>query len=290
MAARYLPHCLERLRARAPLVQNITNTVVQGFSANVLLALGASPAMLDHEADAAQFAGLADALLVNYGTATNQQLLAADVAIGVMVERRAPWVLDPVSVGAVDFRTRKIRQTLARAPSVVRANASEVLALAGAGVGGRGVDAVDAVEAALPAALALARQTGAVIAVSGPVDAIVAVWDRRAHCARVAGGHALMPRVVGTGCALGSAVAAYLAGAERAERPERERVRAYFEATVAAHLHFALAGARAGAQAAGPGSFAVAFLDALYALQPADLAAADGQVEVGLLDEGVRHD
>ena len=71
-----------RLRASNPLIQCITNTVVQQFSANVLLAIGASPAMLDHEADAGQFAGIASGILVNFGTASNHQLLAADAAIG----------------------------------------------------------------------------------------------------------------------------------------------------------------------------------------------------------------
>src|SRR5699024_2766440 len=99
-----------RLRAGHPLIQCITNTVVQQFSANVLLAVGASPAMLDHEADAGQFAGIANGVLINFGTASNHQLLAADAAIDVAAAAGKPWVLDPVSVGAVDFRTSRIRR------------------------------------------------------------------------------------------------------------------------------------------------------------------------------------
>src|SRR5690625_1025070 len=81
-----------RLRAGHPLIQCITNTVVQQFSANVLLAVGASPAMLDHEADAGQFAGIANGVLINFGTASNHQLLAADAAIDVAAAAGKPWV------------------------------------------------------------------------------------------------------------------------------------------------------------------------------------------------------
>lgn len=266
-----------RLHAAAPLIQNITNTVVQQFSANVLLAVGAAPAMLDHEADAGQFARLANGILINFGTATNQQLLAADAAIRVANQLGKPWVLDPVSVGVIDFRTTRIQQAAECHPSVIRGNASEIAALAGQGAGGRGVDATDEVDAVLVAAMSLAQSTGAVVAVSGARDAIVEVSGSTVRLARVGGGHALMPRVIGTGCSLGSLTAAYLA-AQRA--PDGRRLASDFDATIAAHAHFKLAGEAAGKTATGPGSFAVAFVDALYALQSADLARADVQVEI----------
>jgi len=266
-----------RLQAAAPLIQNITNTVVQQFSANVLLAVGAAPAMLDHEADAGQFARLADGILINFGTATNQQLLAADAAIRVARELGKPWVLDPVSVGVIDFRTSRIRQAAESRPTVIRGNASEIAALAGQGAGGRGVDATDEVDAVLVAAMSLAQSTGAVVAVSGARDAIVEVSGSTVRLARVGGGHALMPRVIGTGCSLGSLTAAYLA-AQRA--PDGTRLTGDFDATIAAHAHFKLAGEMAGKTAAGPGSFAVAFVDALYALASERMADADVRIEV----------
>lgn len=271
-----LPALHQSLLTHAPLVQAITNTVVQQFSANVLLAAGASPAMIDHEADSAQFAAIADALLVNLGTATNHQLLAADAAISAATEHGKPWVLDPVSVGAVAFRSIKIRQAAASRPTAVRGNASEIAALAGMGQGGRGVDSTDEVDAVLPAALALARSTGGVVAASGARDAVVQVEGGQARIARVGGGHALMPKVVGMGCALGALVAAYLAAGRKLGG---DHAASDFAATVAAHAHFALAGAAAGVGTQGPGSFKVAFLDALWALKPADMARAEVVVE-----------
>ncbi|HDR29751.1 hydroxyethylthiazole kinase, partial [Rhodovulum sp.] len=108
------------------------------------------------------------------------------------------------------------------------------------------------------AARELARNTGAVVAVTGPVDFVT----DGARGWRVANGHALMPRVTALGCSLTGLVGALLAGAE-------DRARA----TVAALAFFGLAGERAGAIAAGPGSFQVALLDALAAITPAELTA-----------------
>ena len=81
--------------------------------------------------------------------------------------------------------------------------------------------------------------------------------------ARVPGGSELMPLVVGTGCSLGAVTAAYLGAAS--DDP--------FGAVVAAHAHYSAAGLRAARTAAGPGSFAVAFIDALHTVTGADLAA-----------------
>ncbi|RBP68214.1 hydroxyethylthiazole kinase [Brevibacterium sanguinis] len=282
-----------QLGATNPLIQCITNTVVQQFSANVLLAVGASPAMLDHEADAAQFTQIASGLLVNFGTATSHQFLAADSAIDAATTHEKPWVLDPVSIGAADYRTTRIRRAAAAGPTAIRGNASEIAALAGFGLGGRGVDSTDDVDAVLPAAAELARETGAVVAVSGPVDAIVAHIDGVDHVAHVHGGHALMPLVIGTGCSLGAVTAAYLAAAtdttvaeaatsSDARAAEGTSTSATLTAVIAAHAHFAAAGASAGEHATGPGSYAVAFLDALHALSAEELARV--RVEVDALE------
>jgi hydroxyethylthiazole kinase len=290
-----------RLRAGHPLIQCITNTVVQQFSANVLLAVGASPAMLDHEADAGQFAGIANGVLINFGTASNHQLLAADAAIDVAAAAGKPWVLDPVSVGAVDFRTSRIRRAAADRPTAIRGNASEIAALAGVGLGGRGVDSTDEVDAVLPAAAQLARTTGAIVAVSGPRDAVVAHIDGTDHVAHIDGGHEFMPLVIGTGCSLGAVTVAYLAGtgpagpdsdvsvsAAAASADPGAAASARFEAVVAAHAHFAVAGELAAAGAQGPGSYSVSFLDALHAVTGDQLAQARVSHRTLTADEGVQ--
>ena len=158
------------------------------------------------------------------------------------------------------MRTALAHELLAARPAIIRGNASEILALAGTGAGGRGVDATDSPSDARDAAVALAGRTGATVAVSGEIDLIVDA-DREA---RIVGGSALLTQVTGGGCALGAAMAAFAA------------VTAPFEAAVAASTVWAAASERAALSSRGPGSFAVAFLDELAALRPDDLEARAG--------------
>lgn len=248
-------HYLRNMRGQAPLVHNITNFVAMNVMANVLLAVGASPAMVHAREEVAEFAALAQALTVNIGTLDPAWAEAMELAARTMAARGRPWVLDPVGVGATRFRQEVCARLLDLRPSVIRGNASEILALVGLGAGGKGTDAADSVAAAEEAARDLARWTGAVVVVSGPVDFITdgsRGW-------RVTNGHALMPRVTALGCSLNGVIAAFVAG-----DPGPEPV-------VAAMACYGLAGEMAGRSAQGPGSFAVAFLDALCAVTPEDL-------------------
>lgn len=116
---------LERMRAAAPLVQNITNFVAMNVMANVLLAVGASPAMVHAREEAAEFAGLAQALAVNIGTPDPAWADAMAEAASVMAAAGRPWVFDPVGAGATRFRRDISARLLDLGPAVIRGNASE---------------------------------------------------------------------------------------------------------------------------------------------------------------------
>ncbi|GAA4490499.1 hydroxyethylthiazole kinase [Microbacterium panaciterrae] len=253
---------LTALRAEPPLVQCITNAVVTGFTANVLLALGAAPAMVDITGEAGLFAGISSGLLVNLGTPTPEQRAASLEAANGARTAGTPWVLDPVAIGVLPVRTALAHELLALGPTVIRGNASEILALAGRSAGGRGVDALDGTEAAADAARELAARTGGAVAVSGPIDLIV---DADAEI-RIDNGDALLTRVTGGGCALGAVMAAFLGAA-------RQTGHAPAVAAAAATIVYTIAAEDAAQGADGPGSFAVRLLDALAAVAPADLAA-----------------
>ncbi len=249
---------LDRVRAEGPLVHCLTNDVVVNFTANALLAVGAAPAMVDIPEESGIFAGVAGGLLVNLGTPHAEQRAAIEAAVAAASEAGTPWVLDPVAIGVLPVRTELARRLRDAGPTVVRGNASEVLALAEAGSGGRGVDALDEVDAAAEVASDLARSTGAVVAVSGPVDLVT----DGTRTARVANGDVLLTKVTGGGCALGAVMAAFAAVEDDT-----------FAATVAAVTTYTVAAELAAEQAAGPGSFAVAFLDALATVSGDDLRA-----------------
>ena len=198
---------LGQLRSRTPLVQCLTNSVVVNFTANALLAVGAAAAMVDIPEEAGAFAGVAGGLLVNLGTPTAEQRTAMLEAVEAATAAGTPWVLDPVAAGTLPVRTPLAHRLRDLRPTIVRGNASEIIAVAGSGSGGRGVDATDDVDGALDAARALATTTGGVVAVSGPVDAVT---DGR-QVVRIANGHPLLTRVTGGGCALGAVMAAFAA-------------------------------------------------------------------------------
>lgn len=255
---------LEAVRARSPLVQCITNTVVQNVTANVLLALGASAAMVDVPTEAGPFARVADALLVNTGTPHAEPRVASVEAATAAVEHGTPWVLDPVAVGSLPVRTALARDLLAIRPTVLRGNASEVLALLGASAGGRGVDSTAGTDDARAAAVeaAAGRLVGAV-AVSGPVDLVAGSgapgWS--GTVVRVANGSELLTRITGGGCALGAVIAAFAAVSP--EDPGAAAVAGTLVHTVAAEL--------AAVDAGGPGTFQPLFLDRLASLTPEDV-------------------
>lgn len=251
---------LARMREHAPLVQNITNFVAMTTMANVLLAAGASPAMVHAKEEVEDFGKLIGALTLNIGTLTPTWVESMVLAARSANANGKPWVLDPVGAGTTTYRTGIARNLAALKPAIIRGNASEIMALAGESASGKGVDAGDAVAAAEVAARRLAISTGAVIAVTGPVDLVIAPDGRRAE---IANGHPLMPRVTALGCALTGIVAAFAA-----TTPDP------FEATVSALAYYGIAGERAGLSTSHPGSLYVAFLDALHALDPETVNAA----------------
>jgi hydroxyethylthiazole kinase len=245
---------LREVGAARPLVHCLTNVVVAGFTANVLLAVEASPAMVENVEESGPFAAIAAAVLVNLGTLSMEREVAMRAAVTAAGVARHPWVLDPVAVGALAHRTRFAAELLASRPAVVRGNASEVMSLAGSGPGGRGVDTQASSEQAIDAARALARSAGCVVAVSGMVDFVT---DGSTVVA-VPGGSPLMTKVTGVGCALGALVAAFVAVESDV-----------LFATAAASAVLAAAGERAAVGRRGPGSFAVGLLDEIAALADA---------------------
>lgn len=242
---------LSRIRAARPLVLSLTNTVSQAFTANALLAAGASPLMLEDEWEAEELLRKGcGGLLVNVGTVSAAQACAMTTAARTAQECGVPWVLDPVAAGLLSFRTTLCRELLKFHPAVIRGNPSEILALSGEPSTTRGTESTVSANNAIDAAVRLARQTQATVLVTGEVDYVTHGADVRA----LRTGHPLMARVTGTGCALGALCAACLPCT--ADSPE---------AALAAACIMGDAGLRAASRAAAPGSFAAALLDELAA-------------------------
>lgn len=255
---------IDAVRSGSPLVHCITNTVVSNFTANVLLAAGAAPAMVDAPEESGVLACVAGALLINLGTVTTAQADGMRAAIAGANGAGVPWVLDPVAIGALPLRTALAREFAALHPAVIRGNASEIGALAG-GAGGRGVDSTTTPDEVAEVAGEVARTFGTVVAMSGPVDLVT----DGSRTVRVASGTPMLTRVTGVGCALGA-----LIGAALAVTPDA------ITAVAAATAWMCVAGETAAETAAGVGAFAVTLVDAV------DVLSANGIAERAELTAG----
>ncbi|MCB1920989.1 MAG: hydroxyethylthiazole kinase [Candidatus Competibacteraceae bacterium] len=242
------------VREQSPLVHNITNFVAMNNTANALLAIGASPAMVHSMDEVEDFVAISQALVINIGTLYSEQVAACKLAAVSASAKNIPWVLDPVGAGATPYR-RTVASALTRLkPNVIRGNGSEILTLTreqALNGQGRGVDSLHDSNIALDAARQLATEIGSVIAVTGAVDYVT---DGE-QVMEIHNGHPLMTRVTGLGCSATAIIGAFLA-----VEPDA------LLATVAALAVFGVAGEVAAGWAAGPGSLQVALLDALYGL------------------------
>jgi len=248
---------LEAVRTKQPLIHNITNFVVMNFTANVLLALGASPVMAHAENEVEEMASFAGAVVLNIGTLTDEWVEAMLKAGRAATALNTPIILDPVGSGATALRTRSARRIIDEtAVSVIRGNASEIISLAHEDSSTKGVDSLHSVDEAAESAKTLARELQTTLAITGPVDLVT---DGK-QVISIANGHAFMPSITGTGCAASATIGAFAAVNDD-----------MVSASAAALAYFGLAGERAAQTAQGPGSFMVALLDALYAITPDDL-------------------
>jgi len=245
---------LAALRDVKPLIHNITNFVVMNYTANALLAMGASPVMAHEENEVEEMVSLARALVLNIGTLTDTRIGAMIKAGKKASEKGIPVVFDPVGSGATTFRTAAAKKILDSIPvKVIRGNASEILSLRHRDSRTKGVDSIHTVDDAAETGKALARELDTTLAVTGNIDLVT----DGSRVLRVSNGHPLMGHVTGTGCTATVTVAAFLA-------VDKDPV----AATATALAFYGLAGEVAAEQASAPGSYMIELINALYTMTP----------------------
>ena len=247
-----LSAAITAVRTQSPLVHNITNYVVMNNSANALLAIGASPVMAHWVSEMEEMTAIAGALVLNIGT-LDDKWIDSMVAAGMAALRRGiPIVLDPVGVGATSQRTEAAMKIIEHCrPTIIRGNASEIMALVDASVKSKGVDSSASSDDALESAKRLAVDTGSVVVISGATDYIT----NGTEVYTVEGGNPIMTTVTGMGCTSTAIIGAFAAVVEDP-----------MVAATAAMAVMSLAGERAAEYSRGNGSMQVNFLDELYNL------------------------
>lgn len=239
-----------RVRERSPLVHSITNFVVMNNTANALLAVGASPIMSHAHSEIDEMVSICQSLVINIGTLDEYWIKSMIQGATKANQLQKPFVLDPVGAGATGFRNTGLAQLLGLRPTVIRGNASEILALAKRNTTKtKGVDSTAQSNEAIAAARDLNQRFGAVVCVSGETDIIVS-GNNEIH---LKNGNALMTKVTGLGCSATAIIGAFIAVIEDTT-----------EAVVAAMALMGIAGEMAAQTALGPGTLQAQILDKLY--------------------------
>lgn len=256
----------EEVRAKTPLVLCITNYVTVNDVANIILAGGGSPAMVEHCQEAKDLAGIASALYLNLGTLTDQQEIAMIEAIKGASSNRVPVIVDPVACGVIPRRVEILKKLTGHgAITCIKGNTAEVKSLAGFESNARGVDSLDKGEGLEEACRALSVTEHLTVAATGSMDVV----DDGKRLAFIKNGTPLFGAITGAGCMVGGLMAACIGVSPKDP----------WLAAVSGLLAFTVAGERAALLSGqNPGSFRMALFDKLYELRGEDIAR-EGRVE-----------
>jgi hydroxyethylthiazole kinase len=257
---------LARIHDRHPLIHHITNYVVMNDTANLTLALGASPVMAHAKEEVAEMVSAAGALVLNPGTLTPEWVEAMLIAARRANELGIPVIYDPVGVGATRLRNETGERFLSELRlAVIRGNSGEVGALAGAGGRVKGVDSVEGVKDPAQVTRDLAYKYDTVVAITGQRD----ILSDGLRTLGVDNGHPMLKTITGSGCMATTAVATFCAVESN-----------YLIASAAALACYGLAAQAAAERAKGPGTFRAELLDSVYQLSPEQVESGVRIVEL----------
>ncbi|MBL4952990.1 hydroxyethylthiazole kinase [Neobacillus sp. YIM B02564] len=251
---------LRKVREVNPLVHNITNVVVTNFTANGLLAMGASPVMAYAPEEVADMVKIASSLVLNIGTLDGPTVESMILAGKSAEKHHVPVIFDPVGAGATCFRTESAQKIINEVKiSVIRGNASEIANVVGEKWEIKGVDAGSVKGDVVNLALAAAKRFNCVVVITGKED----IATDGSSTFVIANGHPLMTKVTGAGCLLTSVIGAFAAVTKD-----------YLAASVSALTFYGVAAEKAAEKTGnqGPGSFQSEFLNQLSLVSSKEIA------------------
>ena len=258
---------IKNIREKMPLIHFITNYVTVNDVANATLAIGASPIMTDEVLDAPDMQNICNALVINPGT-LNQNTVKAMIESGKRANELGHIVvLDPCGAGATPYRNKVINELIENIKfDCIKGNISEIKALAHVSSKTKGVDAdlsdnvtKDNLNEVFVMANKLSKATGAVIAITGPIDVIV--YNNVAYTTD--NGCKEMRAITGTGCMTAGIIAASLVA-----NPIDK-----LKAVTAAVVCLGLSGEMASKYAKGTGSLHIGLIDELSNMNDSILEA-----------------
>lgn len=260
------------LKDNKPLIHHITNNVVKNFSANICLAIGASPIMSELAEEYEEFTSKISnlALVLNLGTPSPELMDVFKAGIAAYNKYGRHIVFDPVAAGASQARLNCCRRLLNYGQfSVIKGNVGEILAIwkltsTYSALGSeetlmRGVDSIASLseEVIIKIGTEVSKDFNCTVVITGATNYVI---DQK-RTSKIKGGHELMATVVGTGCSLGSVIAAFVASKADGMSSKKFDI---FEATCGAVTLYNKCGELASKNASAPGEFMTQFIDELY--------------------------
>lgn len=213
--------------------------------------------MANNADEASELAALGGALVINMGSVTPEAVSNYVKATQAYNACGQPVLLDPVGAGATGLRRGAVQTLLASCYfEVIKGNENEICVLLGdVTTQQRGVDSGASTSSDIEKASLtkkLAKQERNVVVLTGKTDYI----SDGTRTYAVKNGNEYLSRVTGTGCVLGTTLAACVA----VHREDR------LLAALSGMLMFEIASERAGRRedVKGPGTFVPAFIDELY--------------------------
>ncbi len=252
---------LREIKDKKPLIHHITNYISANDSANIVLAIGASPIMAEYAGEVEDVVACASALVINIGMLNDVKLEAMLRAGKTANKLEVPVILDPVGAGVSSYRKEALKELLKEVGfSVIRGNIAEIKVLCGMDSALKGVDSDERhPDEGKAVAKLLAGSLNTVVAVTGKVDYI----SDGEKVASIENGHEILARITGAGCMATSLIAAYCGV-----------TRDYFAAAVAGIATMGIAGEMGYEKLGtdeGSGSHKVYLMDAAYRFSGEDL-------------------
>lgn len=212
---------IEKLRQESPLTHCITNVVTVRDCANAVLAVGGSPIMANAPEEAEEIVSIANSLVINIGTLTEEQIETMKKSAKQATKMEKPFVLDPVGIGISKIRNETPIDIIKESkPAIIRGNLSEIKAIAtfygildecttakGVDVADTDIISEDTLEINAQIVKNIAEKLDTTIAVSGPIDIV----SNGKEVYALKNGNSMMANITGTGCMLGCIMGAYTA-------------------------------------------------------------------------------
>lgn len=218
-----LPETLNKIKEKNPLTICITNAVTINDCANGILAIGGSPAMAEDADEIEEFIEIADALVINIGKVSKDQIKGMKTAAKYATKTNTPIVIDPVGVGVTKLRNELILDLLKENITSIRGNLTEIKTIANLiglidesntlkGVDANEDDVIneDTISDNMEIVKKLAGELDAVIVASGEIDLIS---DGEIGIA-IENGDEMMSKITGAGCVLTSIVGSSVGAAD----------------------------------------------------------------------------